>query len=276
MKMRPSRILKKLRNGESVCTFKINTESPRIAELAAMTGFDGLWLCNEHTGNDWQTLEHMIRAAKLSDVDTIVRVSRGSYSDYVRPLEMDATGIMVPHLMSAQDARDVVQMTRFHPFGRRALDSGNQDGSYCAVPLLEYLRDANEQRFVIGQIEDPEAVKELDEIAAVPGIDILLFGPGDFSHALGAPGDFTHPKLVDARKRMVAACREHGKFAATVGTLDNLEELLEMGFQYVNLGSDVTSLTKVCRNTIGIFQEATSKTFSKKNGSKQKAPNKIY
>jgi 4-hydroxy-2-oxoheptanedioate aldolase len=273
MKMRPSRILKKLRNGESVCTFKLNTESPRLAEIAAMSGFDGLWLCNEHGGNNWQTVENMIRAAKIYDVDTVVRVSRGGYSDYVRPLEMDATGIMVPHIMSAQDARNLVKMTRFHPFGLRALDGGNQDGAYCNVPQLDYLRDSNEQRFIIGQIEDPEAVEELDDIAAVPGIDILLFGPGDFSHALGAPGDFTHPKLVDARKRMVAACKEHGKFAATVGTLDNLEELLDMGFQYVNLGSDVTSLGKICRNTISQFEVATQKNTSAK---KKTVDSKIY
>lgn len=276
MNMRPSRILKKLRSGETVCTFKLNTESPRIAELAAMSGFDGLWLCNEHTGNNWQTVEHMIRAAKIYDVDTVVRVSRGSYSDYIRPLEIDATGIMVPHIMSAQDARDLVQMTRFHPFGRRALDSGNQDGSYCNVPLLDYLRDANEQRFIIGQIEDPEAVDELDAIAAVPGIDILLFGPGDFSHALGVPGDFKHPKLVDARKRMVAACREHGKFAATVGTLDNLAELLEMGFQYVNIGSDVTSLSSVCRHITSTFQETTTKAPPRKSAKGKGASSKIY
>jgi 4-hydroxy-2-oxoheptanedioate aldolase len=276
MKMRPSRILKKLRNGETVCTFKLNSESPRFAEIAAMSGFDGLWLCNEHGGNNWQTVENMIRAAKIYDVDTVVRVSRGGYSDYVRPLEMDATGIMVPHIMSAQDARNLVKMTRFHPFGLRALDGGNTDGGYCSVPQQDYLRDSNEQRFVIGQIEDPEAVEELDDIAAVPGIDILLFGPGDFSHALGAPGDFSHPKLIEARKRMVAACKEHGKFAATVGTLDNLEELLDMGFQYVNLGSDVRAVGNACENTISKFQEATSKAPSKKNGSKQKVSTKIY
>jgi 4-hydroxy-2-oxoheptanedioate aldolase len=276
MKMRPSRILKKLRNGETVCTFKLNTESPRLAEIAAMSGFDGLWLCNEHGGNNWQTVENMIRAAKIYDVDTVVRVSRGGYSDYVRPLEMDATGIMVPHIMSAQDARNLVKMTRFHPFGLRALDGGNQDGAYCNVPQLDYLRDSNEQRFIIGQIEDPEAVEELDDIAAVPGIDILLFGPGDFSHALGAPGDFTHPKLIDARKRMVAACKEHGKFAATVGTLDNLEELLDMGFQYVNLGSDVTSLGKVCRNTMSQFEAATQKNTPAKKTKKKAADSKIY
>lgn len=276
MKMRPSRILKKLRSGEPVCTFKLNSESPRIAEMVATLGFDGLWLCNEHTGNDWQTNENMIRAAKLSDVDTIVRVSRGSYSDYVRPLEMDATGIMVPHIMSAQDARDVVRMTRFHPFGRRALDGGNQDGAYCNIPLLDYLHDANEQRFVIGQIEDPEAVKELDEIAAVPGIDILLFGPGDFSHALGAPGEFNHPKLVDARKRMVAACHENGKYAATVGSLDNFEELLGIGFDYVNISCEVVLIAEGCRNIISKFQQATSKVPSMNSRSKTKSFSKIY
>ncbi|MEO6906626.1 MAG: aldolase/citrate lyase family protein, partial [Abditibacteriaceae bacterium] len=131
-------------------------------------------------------------------------------------------------------------------------------------------------RFIIGQIEDPEAVKELDAIAAVPGIDILLFGPGDFSHGLGSPGDLKHPKLVDARKRMVAACHDNGKYAATVGSLDNFEELLDMGFNYVNISCEVVLIADGCRNIISKFQKATSEVPSKKRENKSKSSSKIY
>jgi len=127
-------------------------------------------------------------AAKVHDTDVMVRVARGSYSDHVKPLELDAAGIMVPHVMSLADARRVVSMTRFHPIGRRPVDGGNADGSYCAVDSLTYFREANRERFVCVQIEDPEPLDDLDAIAALDGIDMLFFGPADFSQGIGAPG----------------------------------------------------------------------------------------
>jgi 2-keto-3-deoxy-L-rhamnonate aldolase RhmA len=113
-------VLRRLRAGEVVNCFKLNTADARIAEIAALAGFDSLWSCVEHIANDWSVIEQHIWAAKAYDVDVIVRVARGNYSDYVRPLELDAAGIMVSHLMGLEDARTVVRMTRFHPLGRRA------------------------------------------------------------------------------------------------------------------------------------------------------------
>src|SRR4051794_40796128 len=115
MKNRPSRILSLLRAGQFPMIFKINFSDPRVVESAALCGVDGVWLCNEHVANDWVGLENQIRAARVHDVDSIVRVSRGSYSDYVRPLEAGATGIMVPHVANADEARQIVEWTRFHP-----------------------------------------------------------------------------------------------------------------------------------------------------------------
>ncbi len=239
--MRRSRVLEKLRMGQPVSSVKLNLDNARVAELAAMAGVDCLWLDMEHVASDWSVLEAQIYAAKVYDVDVMVRVARGSYSDYIRPLELDAAGIMVPHVMSAEDARSVVRQTRFHPLGRRPLDGGNADGAYGRTNALEYTRQANENRFLMLQIEDPEAVAELDAIAALPGVDMLFFGPGDFSHALGAPGDFTRPEITEARRKVAAAARAHGKFAGTTA-LGSTTELLALGYQFFGIGADVLGL----------------------------------
>lgn len=178
--MRPSKVLAKYRAGKVINCFKTNLSDARAVEIAAMLGFDCVWTCVEHVGNDWAAIEQQIWATKGYDVDLMVRVSRGSYSDHVKPLEMDATGILVPHVMSLEDAKRVVWMTRFHPIGRRPVDSGNADGAYCNIPMLAYLRQANEQRFVALQIEDPEPLADLEAIAELEGVDMLFFGPSDF------------------------------------------------------------------------------------------------
>lgn len=247
LSMRPSRVLQRLRAGQVARCFKLNFADARAVEIAAMAGFDCLWLDQEHVANDWSVIEKGIWAAKSRDVDVLVRVARGSYSDYIRPLELDAAGIMVPHLMSLEDARQVARLTRFHPLGRRPVDGGNADGAYCGIEFTEYLRQANAQRFVIVQIEDPEPLAELDAIAAVPGIDMLFFGPADFSHGIGAPGQMAHPRVVEARRRVAEAARAHGKFAGTVATPANLDELIGLGYRFLNLGADVVGFAHYCR-----------------------------
>ena len=93
---RRSRMLDRMRAGEKVISYKLNSVCPRLAELVAMTGFDAIWICQEHVPNDHSTLEAQIMAAKAHDVDTIVRVAKGPYSNFIRPLEADASAIMVP------------------------------------------------------------------------------------------------------------------------------------------------------------------------------------
>lgn len=256
MQMRPSRVLKKLRAGEIVSCFKINFSDPRVSELAAISGFDCIWTDQEHIGQDWAVVAANTWATKSHDVDHLVRVARGSYSDYVRPLELDATGIMVPHVMNLEDAKKVIEMTRFHPIGRRPIDGGNTDGAYTALDFNDYLKQANEQRFIILQIEDPEPLEDLEAIAALEGFDMLFFGPGDFSQGIGAPGDWTNPLLIETRKRVAEVARKHGKFAGTVGSTANMDELIAMGYQFINLGADVIGVKNYCQEIVNTFNKS--------------------
>jgi 4-hydroxy-2-oxoheptanedioate aldolase len=251
--MRPSRVLAKLRSGQVATSFKLNLADARAAEIAAMAGFDCLWLDMEHVPNDLAVIEKGIWAAKAHACDVLVRVSRGSYSDYIRPLELDAAGIIVPHIMSLEDAENVVRMTRFHPLGRRPVDGGNADGGYCSIEFVEYLKQANEQRLVIVQIEDPEPLAELSAIAALPGIDMLFFGPGDFSHGIGAPGAWDDPRLLEARHQVAEAALAHGKFAGTVASPDNLDELIALGYRFLSMGADVIGLAEYCGSIMAEF-----------------------
>lgn len=254
--MRESRVLRKLRAGEAASCLKINFGDGQVSELAAMTGFDCLWVDREHLAQDWSTVSMHVRSAKAHDVDVMVRVPRGSYSDYIKPLELDAAGILVPHVMSLEDAKSIVKMTRFHPLGKRAIDGGSADAGYTGIPLADYMQQANSQRFVILQIEDHEPLKEIDAIAALEGYDMLFFGPGDFSQSIGAPGQWDHPELLKARQLVAEAARRHGKFAATSGSIDSLKDFLSMGYQFVNVGADVVGMKNYCQSVQQKFREA--------------------
>jgi 4-hydroxy-2-oxoheptanedioate aldolase len=255
MRMRPSRVLRKLRAGEVASCVKINLADPRAAEIAALCGVDCVWLDHEHVPNDRSVTENQIRAAKIHDVDAMVRVSRGSYSDLIHPLEMDAAGIMVPHLMSLEDARRVVWQTRFHPVGRRPVDGGNADGAYCMIPAQDYFEQANRERFVIVQIEDPEPMPELEQIAQLDGIDMLFFGPADFSQGIGDPNNFDNPRIADTRRQIAEAARGHGKFAGTVASCETLAATVALGYRFVSVGADVVGLGEMCRRITKAFTD---------------------
>jgi 4-hydroxy-2-oxoheptanedioate aldolase len=208
---------------------------------------------------DWSVVQSHVWAAKAYDTDVMVRVPRGSYSDYIKPLEIDAAGIMVPHIMGLDDARRVVHMTRFYPVGRRPLDGGNADGAYAQMNYAEYIRQANTQRFVVLQIEDPEPLDELDAIAALDGIDLLFFGPADFSQGIGAPGEWNHPRLLEARRRVAEVALKHGKFAGAPASPDNMEELLNLGYRFLAVGADVIAVGQYCGQLLDTFKQKTRK-----------------
>jgi 4-hydroxy-2-oxoheptanedioate aldolase len=262
MNLRPSRILKKARAGQHTTVIKLNLIEPRVVELAGLAGADAVWLCNEHVPNDWLNLEHQIRAAKLHNMDTIVRVSKGPYSDYVKPFECDATGIMVPHVTSVDEARNVVDMVRCHPLGRRAMDGGNMDGLFCQVSLTDYAQHMNTERFIILQIESPEALEIVEKIAAVPGYDALLFGAGDFSHRIGKLGKATDPEVVAARKRVAAAALKNNKLVAVASLYGQRDQVVEEGTTIFTLGADVPELGAGFNKLVADFTGASAATPS--------------
>ena len=239
--MRESRVLRQMRAGKVATCTKLNLADPRSAEIAAISGFDCVWIDLEHVPNSMACVESIVHAAKTCDVDVLTRVSKGCYSDICRPLEADSTGIMVPHLMSLEEAKKIVYFTKFHPVGRRPIEGGNADGKYCMVKGMDYIREANEQRFTIVQIEDPEPLPELEEICALPGLDMIFFGPADFGQGIGSP-DGKDPEIDRVRRLVAKTARKHGKFAGTVGGPGNFDALVEMGYTFISTGADVVAL----------------------------------
>ena len=223
---RRSVVLDKLRSGKKALSFKNNFACARATEQAALAGFDCIWICSEHVPTDFDTMEK----------------------------QADATGIMIPHLMSADEAREIVWKTRFHPLGRRPVDGGNADGQYCRLPCRDYIQFMNENRMIIVQIEDPEPLAELDEICKVPGIDMIFFGPGDFSHALGVPGELNHPDVNHARKLIAETAHKYGKFAGTTCGIENMKAWFELGYDFLNCGSDVGAMNAFCNRIMDVFR----------------------
>lgn len=266
MKMRESKVLKKLRSGEVVNCLKVNFGYGQIVELVAMLGFDCIWTDMEHVSQDASDVASQVWATKAHDADLLVRVQRGSYSNHIKPLELDATGILVPHVMGLEDAKRVIEMTRFHPIGRRALDGGNADGAYTNLDFKDYLIQANEQRFVVLQIEDPEPLKDLEAIAALEGYDMIFFGPGDFTQGIGAPGDWNHPKLLETRRKVAEVANRYGKFAGTTGSTDNLRDLTNMGYNFISVGADVVGLSNYCKDLLQKFNAGGGKAARNSKG----------
>lgn len=238
--MRPSKIKAKLKRGEPVLLTALALMDASVFELTSLMGFDGIWLDLEHHGLSVETAMNLMRAARVGTADIMARCAKGESMRMGRLLEAGAQGIMYPRCDNAEEAREVVKWSKFAPLGRRGLDSGNADNPYCAVPVDPYVREANEQTFIVIQIEDPDALANVDAIAAVEGVDVLFLGPGDFSVLAGVPGQFNHPMIQDAIRQVAAAAQRHGKvWGMPTGSPERTRELLGMGARFLAHGADI-------------------------------------
>jgi 4-hydroxy-2-oxoheptanedioate aldolase len=238
--MRASRVLGKVRSGEPALGIALHLTDPSVYEMAGLMGFDAIWMDMEHHGYSLETAAGLMRAARVGGTDIVARPARGEFMRMGRMLEAGASGIMYPRCDSAEEAREVVRWAKFAPIGRRGFDGSGPDVPYLLTPMDRYLREANEQTFVIIQLEEPHAVDRAEEIAAVPGVDMLMFGPADFTVITGIPGEFSHPSVVDAQEKVARAAKNAGKhLAATCGSLDAARRMIEMGARLVFHGCDL-------------------------------------
>ena len=237
--MRRSTVKARLAAGEVVYVVKAAYRDPRVVELMGGMGFDCVWICNEHIANDRSTLEAMVCAGRAGDIDTMVRIHPKNYTDIIQVLEMGANGIMLPQLTSARQVKALVDEIYFAPRGRRKIDGIGADANFGLLPLQEYLRRANEETFVVAQIETVEALEEIDAIAAVEGVDVVFIGPADLSLAVGHPGDVNCPEVLRACEDVLAACRRHGKTPGIAcGTPEQAEMRFAQGFRFLTGASD--------------------------------------
>lgn len=257
--LRRSKILQNFKVGTPSICAAVNTGSSRAVEIAGLLGYDCMWIDAEHTAADWQEIEHMVTACKMTDMDSFVRISKGHYNNYIKPFELDATGIMVPHVMSAQEARDVVKMTRFPPLGRRAIDTGNADGAYAMLSYEQYIENSNYNKFIILQIEDYEAMDQIDEICSTEGIDGIFFGANDFANSLGLSGQLNHPEVNEARIKTCQLTKQHGKALFLSCPIKEVPSYISLGADIIACASDVIILTQEFASIITQFRTMTTR-----------------
>lgn len=238
--MRPSRVKAKLERGQPALVTTLHLVDPSVFELASLMGFDGIWMDMEHHGYSLETAAGLMRAARVGGSDIIARPAKGEFMRMQRMLEAGAQGIMYPRCDDAREAAEAVAWAKFAPAGRRGCDGANPDMPYLTMPIDRYVAEANRQTFLIVQIESPQALEQVDEIAAVDGVDILLLGPGDFSILSGFPGRMDDRRVLEAKRKIAAAARRAGKnWGCPAGSVEQAQELLEMGARLVCYQADI-------------------------------------
>jgi 4-hydroxy-2-oxoheptanedioate aldolase len=238
--MRNSRVKAKLRRNEPALITTLHYIDPTLYEMTSLMGFDAIWMDLEHHHYSVETAANLMRAARVGTSDIVARPAKGEFMRMCRLLEAGAQGIMYPRCESAAEAAEVVRWAKFAPLGERGVDSANADAPYCSAPIKPYLQKANEETLVIVQIESPKALEELDAIAKVPGVDVLMFGPGDFSVLAGVPYQFDHAILVEAIKRVAAAAKKAGIHWGTVSpTPEHTRKLMDLGARFICHNADI-------------------------------------
>ena len=241
MSVVPNHALRQLRAGKLAIGMGIRqSRTVDIAQIARTAGYDWIFIDGEHSSIDPGTAAQIASASLAVGVTPVVRVAGLEHWHASRMLDNGAQGIVFPHVDDATQAKACADACRYPPLGKRSMGGGLQQLGFASMPVGEAARIVNEETLVVVMIESPLGVANAEAIAAVPGIDALLIGTNDFCFEAGFPGEFEHPKVVEAYQKVLAACRKHGKFAGMGGlyTPELLEKHIGMGVQLILSGND--------------------------------------
>jgi 4-hydroxy-2-oxoheptanedioate aldolase len=232
--MKKNAMKEKLRAGQPAYGVSVMIPSPQIVEMVAAAGFDWVLIDCEHGTITLESVELMAMAAEASGITAIARPVSRSPEHILQVMDRGVMGVQVPHVKSAADARAAVAAVKFHPLGERSIAAGTRAAVYDAHgTLADYVKAANEATLIAVQIEDREAVENLDEILQVDDIDVFFIGPSDLSQSMGHPGNPKAPPVAQAIdssfRKMVAAKRTPG----TPATGENLQAVLDKGVRYI-------------------------------------------
>jgi 4-hydroxy-2-oxoheptanedioate aldolase len=238
--MRANTLKQKLREGKAVFGAMITFPSPPIVEMLGYMGFDWVLIDNEHGSITVDTAEDMIRAGELTGVAPIVRPVANKPEVIAPFLDRGAWGVQVPHVNTREEAEAAVAACKYVPEGQRGIFSRGRPAEYgMGGTTPHYVKAANAQTLVCLMLEEVEAIRNIDEIVKVKGVDVLFIGSGDLSQSMGYPGQQTHPEVQALMEDGVKRIRNAG-IVAGVSCPDALvPKFLGLGVRYFhgNVGS---------------------------------------
>ncbi len=239
----------KLISDEPVYGLWSTLPSPATTEMAVAAGLDWVAIDAEHGSFDWSRIEAHVRATVRSSTVLIVRVSELNISLFKRSLDIGADGVAVPFISTAEEMRRAVAYAQFPPRGLRAVGGDRATGwGQC---FAAHVAEANENVFVLPNLETVEAAKNIDALLKVPGVDVYFFGPADFSASAGYAGQWEGPGVADRLLNMKDRIRAAGKHCGIIATsADDLLLRRQQGFRMIGIGVDSGLLINGLRQTL--------------------------
>ena len=205
--MRTSKVLSRLRSRDVVRTCVLGHYIPAFVCHAARAGYDCIWLDLEHRMFSSREIQSILTLSHHYDIHIMLRPPTLEKTGLCRFLEEGASGLMIPFVSTPEKARMLVEAVKFPPVGDRGIENNGFDAGFRGLSVDEYVAWGNRETFLCVQIETPEAVRNIEAIAAVPGVDLIFVGPADLGLRLRQSGEMT---LEEAWARVAAACRRHG------------------------------------------------------------------
>jgi len=246
-------IKKRIKQGEAVNGCWLNLGNALSAEIVGTAGFDWLLIDMEHGAGNEQVLLSQLQALESSNTAAFVRIESNAKPRIHRVLDFGVEGVMCPHVDTPEEARAFVNGIRYPPLGSRGIARMVRASGF-GRNLAEYTTNANDTIVGIAQIESPEALSHLDEIAAIDGIDVLFVGPADLSISLGIFGQFDHPLFVDGIKATIGAAQKAGKSAGILlSNPDDYNTYYNLGMRFIACGSDAGFIAEGSRNMAAIL-----------------------
>jgi 2-keto-3-deoxy-L-rhamnonate aldolase RhmA len=233
--------LAKLRAGQMAVGFgAFHLRSVATPALARAAGYDWLFIDMEHGAFSVHEATQLAMASLAVGITPIVRVCTNALDEGTRALDNGAQGIVVPHVDTPELARRVAEAFHFPPQGKRSWGGGVAIYGYLAPDAAIAQDEINGDVLIIAMIETAEAVGHAEAIAATPGIDVLFIGSSDLTADMGISGQMDHPRVIEAYRTVIAACRRHGKVAGMGGIYDeeNARRYIGMGARFVFAGTD--------------------------------------
>jgi 4-hydroxy-2-oxoheptanedioate aldolase len=244
----------RLKDGTPFLTTFSIIPAVEVVELVGLAGFDGIILDIEHGAHQSEALGPLVLAARARGIHPLVRVRSSEPTGIAAALDAGAAGVIVPQIGSAAEADRAVRAARFAPEGNRGANPFVRAADYSG--RIAWFAEANAAVAVLLMIEGAGGVAELDAIIATPGLDGIFLGPMDLSHALGVPGEMTHPKVVETIERVVDACKAKGMTTGIfAGTTEAARRWIGRGVTLVGAAVDTAQLLKALTQTVNEIRQ---------------------
>jgi 2-keto-3-deoxy-L-rhamnonate aldolase RhmA len=232
--MKPNHMKAKIARGEPALGCSIMFPSPQIVEMLGFAGFDWVLIDCEHGSIGPADVEVMAMACDAVGITPIARPRTNSASDIQSVLDRGVMGVQVPHISTAEEARRAVASVKFGRGATRGLAAGTRpDGWGLGARTADFTQQANAQSLVCVQLEDEAALRNIDAILAVEGIDVFFIGPSDLSQSMGHPGNPKAPPVAKAIDAALASIVAAGRTPGMPATADNLAEVVGKGCRYI-------------------------------------------